>query len=63
MSVKEIVIDINETGDVRIEANGFVGPECEAMTKDLKEAIGVVEKVTQKPEYRQVRVGKRTQVR
>lgn len=61
--MEEIIIDIDENGDVRFEGKGFVGSECEALTKELEEFIGVVEKREYKPEYRQTRVRPRTRTR
>lgn len=52
---QEIVIEIDEFGNVTVEGKGFVGPECEHLTADLEAALGAVEKRTLKPEYRRAK--------
>lgn len=55
--MKEIVIDIEADGSVKIEGKGFEGPECELFTKELEADLGTVTKKVKKPEYhRAVRV-------
>ena len=54
--MEEILIDIDAQGNVRFEGKGFVGPECEKLTKELEEAVGVVTKRALKPEYQRARV-------
>lgn len=51
MPNEEIIIDIAPNGDVRIEANNVVGPECESLTADIEEALGVVTARKHKPEF------------
>ena len=51
MANQEIVIDIRPDGTVRMEGEGFVGPECDHFMGELEAAIGVVEKRQNKPEY------------
>lgn len=51
----EIIIDIDERGNVRVEGKDISGPDCKALTKEIEDAIGVVEKVELKPEYRRAR--------
>lgn len=48
----EIIIDIDEHGNATIEGKGFVGEDCVKLTKELEEALGVVENRRFKPEYR-----------
>lgn len=36
---------------VKIEAIGFTGPGCEAVTQKLRDAIGVTTQTEHKPEY------------
>lgn len=48
----EFIIDIDETGNVRVEGKGISGPECVKLTEDLEKALGDVEKKTLKPDYR-----------
>jgi hypothetical protein len=50
--VEEIIIDIDERGNVRIEGKGFSGPDCVKFTEELENALGTVEKRELKPEYR-----------
>lgn len=57
--MEEIIVDIELNGDVRFEGKGFVGSECEKLTKELEEAVGVVTKRTLKPEYRRARIATR----
>ena len=52
---EEIVMDIDANGNVQIETNGFVGADCQAITKGLEEALGTVERAELKPEYRQAK--------
>lgn len=49
--MEKITIDIDEQGNVRVEGHGIVGQDCEALTRDLEEALGVVETRKRKPEY------------
>lgn len=51
MAGETFYIDIAENGDVRVEGEGIVGPECEALTKEIEEALGVVTQKTRKPEF------------
>ena len=48
-----IEVLISPTGEVLIEAVGFKGADCEAATKFLEEALGVLTARTRKPEYHQ----------
>jgi Protein of unknown function (DUF2997) len=51
--MKSIEIIISNTGEIKIDAVGFKGPDCEAATQFLEEALGVVGKKVKKPEYHQ----------
>jgi len=53
--MEQIVIDIDEAGNVRIEGKGIVGPDCESLTADLESSLGTVESHVRKPEFRQAR--------
>jgi hypothetical protein len=46
-----IEIILAPTGELRIEAAGFQGADCEAATRFLEEALGVPAQRTRKPEY------------
>lgn len=49
---KMIIIDVmNNTGEVRIEAVGFVGPECTKATEFIEKALGSSVSRELKPEY------------
>jgi hypothetical protein len=61
--VEEIIIDIDEQGNVRIEGQGIVGPDCKTLTADIEAALGDVTQTVQKPEYRQTRATPRKAVR
>lgn len=50
---KQIVIEVNPKGGVKIEAVGFNGVGCEAATKAIEEALGQVGDRKKKPEYHQ----------
>jgi hypothetical protein len=53
MSNRTIEIIISPTGEIQIEAAGFKGPDCEAATRFLEEALGAVAQKRRKPEYHQ----------
>ncbi len=38
----ELEITVTKDGDVKIRVKGVAGPACEALTKDIENAIGVV---------------------
>jgi hypothetical protein len=48
---RTIEVIISPTGEIQIDAVGFKGPDCEAATQFLEEALGVVGKKVKKPEY------------
>ena len=48
-----IEVLISPTGEVLIEAVGFKGADCEAATRFLEEALGVLTARDRKPEYHQ----------
>ena len=49
--MKSIEILITPSGSVRVEALDFVGPDCEAATAFLEEALGEVTDKHRKSEY------------
>jgi hypothetical protein len=49
--VEEVVVEIDENGDVSVEVNGVKGSTCEELTRSLEEALGKVTKSTRKQEY------------
>jgi len=57
MAKKEIIIDIDENGEISMEAMGYQGKGChEDISKFLK-ALGNRKSTKKKPEYYQKRVG------
>ena len=50
---RTIEIIIGQSGEIKIDAIGFKGPDCEQATKFLEEALGVMGQKTKKPEYHQ----------
>ena len=51
MEYQTIEIKIDKTGKVFLEVSGAKGKQCLALTKDLEEVLGEVEKRDFKPEY------------
>ena len=51
---KTIEILIAPTGEIKIDAVGFKGPDCEKATAFLELALGTVKEKARKPEYHQV---------
>ena len=56
-----IEIIVSATGEFTIEGVGFKGVGCEAATKFLEEALGVVNSRVKKPEFHQQAVPKHQQ--
>ena len=50
---RTIEVIITTTGEIKIDAIGFKGLNCEKATKFLEEALGMVSQKTKKPEYHQ----------
>lgn len=48
---RTIEIIIGPSGEIKIDALGFKGPDCEQVTRFLEEALGVVGQKTKKPDY------------
>ena len=48
-----IKFTIKQDGTVTEEVIGVVGNECESLTKNIEEKLGVVQRVEHKPEYYQ----------
>ena len=46
-----IEIIVSPQGEVKIDAIGFKGPDCEKATRFLEQALGVVSNRVKKPEY------------
>ena len=59
---KSIEIIVQPTGELKIDAVGFSGSDCEKATRFLEEALGTVADKRKKPEFhrrtqRQQRIG------
>ena len=53
MSQQTIKFTIKQDGTVTEEVIGVVGNQCESLTKNIEEKLGVVQRVEHKPEYYQ----------
>ena len=53
MSQQTIKFIIKQDGTVTEEVIGAVGNECENLTRNIEEKLGVVQRVEHKPEYYQ----------
>ena len=53
MAQQTIQFIIQQDGTVTEEVIGAVGNECELLTKNIEEKLGVVQRVERKPEYYQ----------
>ena len=53
MAQQSIKFIIQQDGTVTEEVFGAVGNECESLTKNIEEKLGVVQRVEHKPEYYQ----------
>lgn len=55
--MKEVVIEIDAaTGELTVEANGYVGPECAKATEWVVNSLGVKKSEKRKAEYHRVPV-------
>jgi hypothetical protein len=55
--MKEVVIEIDSaTGEISVEANGFVGPECTKATDWIVKALGSKATEKKKAEFNRVPV-------
>ena len=53
MAQETIKFIIRQDGTVTEEVIGAVGNQCESLTRNIEEKLGVVQKVEHKPEYYQ----------
>ena len=51
MPQQTIKFTIKQDGTVTEEVIGAVGNQCESLTKNIEEKLGVVQRVERKPEY------------
>jgi len=47
----EIIIDFEETGEVKLEGKGFQGKSCDEAMGHFEKALGVVSNRKNKPEH------------
>ena len=55
---RSIEVLVTPTGEIKIDAVGFKGADCEQATKFLEAALGLVNERTKKPDYHQTRTAK-----
>jgi len=48
---RTLEILISPSGEIQIDAIGFKGPDCQAATRFLEEALGTVQVRQRKPEF------------
>jgi hypothetical protein len=58
---RTIKIIIGTAGEIKIDAVGFKGSDCEQATRCFEEALGIVSEKTKKPEYHQSNITKQQQ--
>ena len=51
MTRKTIEVVVGPAGELKIEAVGFAGADCEKATAYLEQALGVIKVRQKKPEY------------
>lgn len=51
--MKSIEVIVGPDGEIKIDAVGFKGADCEKATKFLEDALGAKGKTQKKPEYHQ----------
>ena len=49
--MKTIEVIVGTAGDIKIDALGFSGADCEKATHFLEQALGVTQATRKKPEY------------
>lgn len=47
----KIIVTVEESGDVKVSAEGIVGTGCKALTAAIERAIGTVTGDVKKPEF------------
>lgn len=55
---KKIIIEIDANGNISIDGNGFVGPECGYFIYEIQESIGKQTSQHNKREYYQKQTSK-----
>jgi hypothetical protein len=49
--MQHVIVEIDEQGNVKVEAKGVQGQSCAALTKELEQALGTTTADQKKPEY------------
>lgn len=49
----QIIVNIDANGDVKVEAAGVVGKDCQALTRAIEQQLGAVAGDQKKPEFHQ----------
>ena len=52
---RTITVIVNPAGEIKIDAIGFKGADCEKATAYLETALGVIKERRKKPEYYSVK--------
>ena len=58
--MKAIEVVVGPAGELKIEAVGFTGADCEKATAYLEQALGLVKARQKKPEYHRCNARKHT---
>lgn len=61
--MKTITLLIHPDGGLELEASGYHGPDCEAATAFLEEALGKVKERRRKPEHHHRRQHRRQRLK
>lgn len=56
--MKEIIIEIDQTGNCSIDGKGFKGTECQRHISELQNAIGSTTCSKNKPEFHETNINK-----
>jgi hypothetical protein len=56
-----IEVIVADNGEIKIDALGFKGADCEKATRYLEDALGAVSATVKKPEYHQHQSNKQQQ--
>lgn len=51
--MQQVIVTVDETGEVKVEAKGITGSGCKALTEAIERAIGTVSGDVKKPEFTQ----------
>lgn len=56
--MRQVIVEVSPTGEIKIEGQGFSGPSCEKCTAALEAALGVVKKKEKTKDWYVQTVGK-----